>query len=375
MNAARQFARSYAGCRVQSYVALPPMWGEAAQFEAPADATSSVLLDVEIERRDWRAISPDLPDSWRAGDWDGRPVRWVDGTDKGDTVAWFQSPGGYPVPLRFSQLGAVALQLCGGEKRRTFEWHEPVLAMIGDAFPWHEVEELAADLGAHGMRLLLAKPPGGALSYDFETMRKAAQYRSNDEMGIYEEAAIAHDCALPTIVDGPLENRSGGFDSALSPVVGVIKTHRETYLHPLGLQRLYTLEAGQRTPIFHIRKTSAPGANGASGANGGAPIERRLPVASWYLRLTGGAGALPSWGYVRVEVALAWLQAHHPGINAQTAFADRLSRALFLDRCTDSNYGRSAVSLDTIVRAEEHMKALLMPQTVLLNRFYDLTGL
>lgn len=368
MNAARQFAQNYAGRRVQSYVALPPMWGESGQFEAPADATEAVTLDSEIPREDWQGITPNLPANWRASEWNGRPMRWVDGTDTGDTVAWFQSPGGYPIPLRFSQLGAVALELQQGEKIRTFEWVEPVLSLVGDTFPWHEIEEFAADLSAHGMRLLLAQPPGpgGTLSYDFETMRKAAQNRSNDEMGIYEEAAIAHNASVPTIVDGRLEPRSGGFDRDTSPVVGVVKTHREIYLHPLGLQRLYNLEPGQRTPIFHILK---------SVGKGGELVDKKLKVASWYLRLAGGSGALPSWGYVRVEVTLAWLQAHHPDVAAQTLFADRLSRALFDDRCTNSDYARAAISLDPIVRAEQHMRALLQPQPVLLNRFYDLTGL
>lgn len=342
------------------------MWSEAGQFEAPSDETKTVELGAETLPHQWKAITPCLPSDWRTGKWSGRPVRFVDGTDTGDTVAWFQSPGGFPIPLRFSQLGAVVLEMVNGEKTRSFEWHEPVVSLVGDAFPWHEIEELAADLSAHGMRLLLAKPPGGALSYDFETMRKAAQNRSNDEMGVYEEAAIAQNAEVPTVVDGRLEPRSGGFDADLSPVVGVVKTHRETYLHPLGLQLLYTLDVGQRTPIFHILNSLD--------ANGDLK-PKDLPVASWYLRLAGGAGGLPSWGYVRVEVSLTWFHAHHPDPQSQTAFADRMSRALFDYRCSNSDYARSAISLDPIVRAEDHMRALLLPQSVLLNRFYDLTGL
>ena len=368
MNPARRFAADYGGCRIQHYVALPPMWSQAAHSIAatPDDETSTVDLEWEQSADKWRAIAPDLPPNWRVDEWPARPIRFVDGTDKGDTIVWFRAPAGYPVPLRFSQLGAVVIEIENGVKNRVFDFCEPVVSLVADAFPWHAVESFADDLSKIGIRMLVAKPPQGNFSYDFETMRNAAMNRSRDEMGVYEEAAIAQDNSVSTVIDGILEPRSGGFDARESPVVGVVKTHRQTYLHPLGLQLLYTLDVGERTPMFSIH--SARKADGAL-------TERKLPVVSWYLRLAGGGGSLPSWGFVRVEVTKSWLENNHPDLASQTHFADCLSRALFAYRCTDQGYGRAAVSLDPIVRAEDHMKALLMPQSVLLNQFYNLTGL
>src|SRR5438093_256694 len=78
--------------------------------------------------------------------------------------------------------------------------------------------------------------------------------------------------------------------SADAPGAGGIKTHNRNYLHPRGMRLLYELEPGQRTPVFAL-----PAA--------------KLPVVSWYVRLAGDAGGMPTWGVVRVELPLPWFEA------------------------------------------------------------------
>lgn len=366
-SAAQRFCQEHTGCRMEGYPAPLPSWAgsEFSGDVASEDLTQATELDAEMPRAAWEAITPDVPDDWRVSDWPERPIRFVDGSDKGDTVAWLRGPLGHPIPIRFSQIGSVVVEIVAGERFRTFDICEPVVSLVADAFEWDEVESFALDLQRNGMRLLSAKPPDGKLSYDFETMRKAAQNRSNDEMGVLEGLAISQAPNVATVVDGRLEPRRRGFDPKSSPLVGVIKSHREIYLHPGGLQLLYSLSAGQRTPIFHILKTRSKTETGTELKDVG------LPVASWYLKLAGGEGAMPTWGYVRVEVALEWFE-NHPN---RFEWANYLSRALCEYRCRDQSYGRAAVSLDPIVRAEELLAATFEAHRSLVNRFYRLTGL
>jgi hypothetical protein len=342
------FVQAYCGCRLDQYDPQPPLWDELPDDE---QNENRVDLDYEMSQDSWETITPYLPDSWRPSDWPERPVRFVDGKDVGRTVAWLRAPGGYPVPVRLSEIGGVTMQVIDGECRREFAATERVVSMVADVFPWDEVESFAAALQANGFRLLPAFPPDGTPSYDFEKMRKAAQNRSNDEMGVLEEAALAQESNVPSIVDGRLEPCQGGFEPDQSPVFGVIKTHYKNYLHPIGMQLLYQLEVGQRTPVFSLPK-------------------EKLPVVCWYIRLSGG-GATPNWGLVRVEAPMQWFEAHGCDWN----FVNRLSRTIFEYRCRERGYSRAAVSLHPIVRAEKSLGALFSPMSILTNCFYRLTGL
>jgi hypothetical protein len=342
------FVQTYNGCRLEEYDPQPPLLPEPSQDERGEER---VDLDFETRRDAWYAIAPELPAGWGLCSWPEHPVRFIDGSDRGGTVAWLRAPGGYPVPVRLSQVGGVAVRVTDGECHREFEVIQRVVSMVADVFPWEEIESFAAALQTNGLRLLNAQAPNGRPSYDFEEMRKVTEDRSNGEMTGLEELAVAQDHLVPTVVDGRLEPRWGGFDPGESPVFGVIKTHYRNYLHPLGMQLLYELEPGQRTPMFRLR-------------------QEKLPVVSWYLRLSGG-GATPNWGLVRIEVASSWFESH----GCDVGFADRLSQTIFLLRCRERSYGRAAVSLHPIVRAEESLAALFMPTGVLTSRFFRLTGL
>lgn len=348
---ATDFVRVYGGSRLTSYPPQPPLLGEADENEFDEEEKKPDL-DYEIHHDDWSPRTVALPSSWRAVDWADRPVRFVDGKDAGETVTSLTSPDGYPVPVRLSEVGGVVVEVRDGICRRTFVQVERVVAMVADVFPWHEVEAFARALQESGMSLLVAHPPGGEPSYDLEKMRKAAQNRSMDEMVGLESAATLLDRTVPTVVDGRLEPRLGGPEAADWPVFGVIKTQWQTYLHPLGMQVLYSLQSGQRTPAFALP-------------------DERLPVVTWYVRLDGGPGTMPNWGLVRVEAPLRWFER----VGKDWGIVDRLSRTVYEYRCREQSYGRAPVSLHPIVRAEELLGALFLPLGVITTRFYRLAGL
>lgn len=328
----------------------PPLWGDAGEAE---DETKKADHAYEVPLEGWAPLALNLPERWRPSDWDLRPIRFIDGKDVGETVTCLTSPEGYPVPVRLSEIGSVVMRVEGGTCRREDAFVQRVVAMVAGVFPWHEVEAFAAALQGAGMLLLVAQLPKDGSWYDFERMRKAAQNRSLDEMGVLEELAVQREPDVPSIVDGRLEPRVGGLDPERSPVFGVIKTHREIYLHPLGMQVLYRLGLGERTPVFSL------------------PNEK-LPVVSWYVRFAGGERTMPNWGYVRVEASKRWFEDRQ---GRDFGFVDQLSRTLFEYRSREHSYGRAPVSLDPIVRAERSLGALFAPPSALASRFYHLTGL
>jgi hypothetical protein len=199
-------------------------------------------------------------------------------------------------------------------------------------------------------------PFGSEPSDDFEKMRKAADNKSMDEMTELEEAALSLDASVPTIVDGRLEPRSEGFNHESSPTFGVIKTPRKLYMHPQGVRMLYQqVEVGERTPAFSLTYPSE---------------HRRLSVLTWFVRIAGGR-AMPSWGFIRIEVSLKWFQKQKLGAD----FINKLSRLAYEYRCRELSYDRAPVSLHPIVRAERSLGSLLMPTNSLKSQFYRLTGL
>jgi hypothetical protein len=342
-----ELVRDYGGRRFAAYAPQPPLWGDADAEELQERAN----LDYELPADDWSPIAIVLPQRWRARDWAGCPVRFVDGKDIGETVTCLTAPGGYPAPVRLSEIGGCVVEVRAGECRRAYHVVEKLVTLVADLFPASEVEAFAIALQETGLRLAIAHPPEGGPSYDFEKMRKVTQNKSNDEMGLLEGAALLTCADLPTVVDGRLEPRLGGPEAADWPVFGVIKQQRQNYLHAWGMQVLYRLQPGQRTPAFSLP-------------------DERLPVVSWYVRLAGGPDTMPNWGLVRVEAPLRWFERA-----GDFPLIDQLSRALYDNRCREGSYGRAPVSLHPIVRAEELLGALFTPPSAVASRFYRLVGL
>jgi hypothetical protein len=230
------------------------------------------------------------------------------------------------------------------------------VSLIAEPFPEQEVEEFATELRASGWYLLRALPPKNGegtreLSYDFERMREQTRLRSQHEMEALEQHAFTHAPETFSLIDGRL-GRVRWSDLSHFDVVGVIKQHRENYLHARGWQVLYDLRPGQRTPAFQL--PSLP-----------------LPVVSWYLKLDGARGSMPNWGVVRVEIGIAQFERQRCNFD----YLDRLSHALLFLRCRQASYERAPVSLEPIVWAEASLKALFERPDTLAQRFYHWTGL
>lgn len=343
----------YGGCRLGQTELQLPLLDESINETEETDLEKVVL---DYETTEWKSININLPPSWRLRDWQERPIRFIDGKDVGQTIAWVTSPLGQLVPIRLAQIGSIAMRVENGECHREFHVVERVVSLEADLFPWTEIESFAADLQANGFRLLtrlLTHPPDETATYDFDKMRKIAQNRSRIEMELLEEAAIAYSDDEMTLVDGPLETRRGGFNKVHSPVIGVIKKPRKYHLFPQKKQLLYQLEAGQRTPVFCLP-------------------HQRLPVITWYLRLSGSQQAMPSGGIVRVEICRDWFERYHW---QNWDFVDKLSRTIYEYRCREKSYDRATVSLHPIVRGEESLGALFTPLNLLTHRFYRLTQL
>src|SRR5260370_6305666 len=331
------------------------------------DAQRPLLLDNDTERdeepeeqnnlayeqlaEDWRPI--DVDSVAVSDDWDFCPRRFIDGKDLGRTVAWLQTEEGYPIPVRLSEIGAVVMWNNTGCLRREWYTVERVVSMIVDPFPWDEVESFAAALQEKGFRLLQCQKPRRGLTYDFQEMRKATQNRSLDEMMRLEKQALAHANTTPVLVDGRLESRSGGFDEENTPVVGMIKGHYRDYLHPQGWRVFYSLQIGQRTPAFLLK-------------------QEHVDVVSWYVRIDGTSGDLPTWGVVRLEIPEKFFSQK---LGKDRSYIDRLSRLVCEYRCKDKSYERASVSLYPIQRAEECLGALFAGADSIIYRFYNLTQL
>ncbi len=344
-----EFLHDNGGRRIRNYDEQPFLLSDGlVQKEAEQEG---IDRGYEVPPEEWAARDAGAAGGYSS--WPLRPTRFVDGKDVGRTVAWLQTREGYPVPVRLSEIGAAVLCDMNGELRREFSRVERVVSLMVDPFPWDEVEAFAISLRREGFRLLACDQPEGGWSYDFERMRKTTQNRSNDEMTRLERLALAQDSATPTIVDGRLEPRARAFDPDSDPVVGLIKTHAEDYLHPQGWRVFYDLRPGQRTPAFHLK-------------------EKNLSVVSWYVRLDGDRGELPNWGIVRLEVPQPYFEIR---LNKDWTYLDRLTELVCAYRSRDEGYGRSAVSIHPIQRAEESLGSLFTSSDTLISHFYRLTSL
>lgn len=102
------------------------------------------------------------------------------------------------------------------------------------------------------------------------------------------ELQLAEDWAArgtgPLLMDGGI---AGSTTVAHSErVVGAVKSHRTLYVAGESFALILGLRAGERTTAVVL---SSP---------------RRVPVATWYLRLRDPGSRGPLWGLVRVEIAL-----------------------------------------------------------------------
>jgi len=239
-----------------------------------------------------------------------------------------------------------------GQLRRESYLVEKVVAFITELFNWEEIEAYAIGLNKYGFRMLSCQPPMGHKIYDAGTLRQAVEDCSRNEMLQLERLVLAKYFNVPTIVDGRLAQKAGAFNAKNSPVAGIVKTHHLNYLHESGYELYQNLKPGERTPAFQLATGYGP------------------EVVSWFLRLTGNQrGEMPGWGVVRVEIPAYYFE-HEQGGN--WSYLDKLSEAIWLYRCQDVTYSRSAVSLAPIQRAEESLGACFLANDAIEARFYHL---
>lgn len=342
------FIQQHGGHRLTIDTTLPVP--QNYSIDPESDLQEEIDLNLEISSSQWHEIDCIQVSNWRPSEWKESPIRFIDGKDVGQTVAWVRSPDEYPVPIRLAQIGSIVMNLIDGEFRRESLFVKKVASMVVTSFSEDEIASFSHELMSKGISLLSARPEA---AFEFEKLRRAAQNRTKDEMIALEEKSILENHSTPTIVDGRLEAHSSGFDKDKSPVFGVIKTHYRNYLHPLGMKLLYQLKAGQRTPYFKL-----------------APYQR-LPVITWYLRLSDGIGSTPAWGFVRVEAPFDWFKNTHKNED----FVNKISKVIYEYRCKEQSYRRAPVSIHPIVRAEESLASHFQPEGKVIADFYRHTRL
>ena len=351
-----RFFRTYTASAVGDTPPQPILAGLAD--EEATELADTVDLNVETPAKEWTArVVGEAPAI--AGE---HPIRFIDGSLSALPVLCLRSPQGWPIPLLVSELGAVALRLTERSFVREFVMVERVLSFVADPFPWAEVEAFAtAVLNDSDLctRLVPANLPRSESNpFDYEVMRSQAYHRCEQEMLNAERLALFADPTVPTLVDGKLAGRIGSTAAADRPLlIGIVKK-LPPYLHPEGWRVLLNLRPGQRTPLFRLTGISMG-------------KEADMPTASWYLKLAGGPRLAPNWGFVRVDVPWVQFVGNHRG---DCGFVNRLSRWLIDARCRQESYGRMPVSLEPIVRAEECLKPLFTPLSILSTRLYRRTG-
>jgi hypothetical protein len=376
------FLKQHGGRRSGAYSAAPSLFLSQQNPEEEGDDTADttgthVNLDYETEGNPWATqdieedndTDSNNPEDF--GSWQWTPRRFVDGKDVGRTAAWLESPDGWPIPVRVAQIGAATLYSCNDEGTNGEPWRldcetrlvEKVVALEADQFPWDEVESFAAALHANGFRLLIARRGEGITPFEFDALQNTAKKRSNEEMFRLERQAIrgcretpaAYSAAplIPTLADGRLEDKRGGF-AQTDPVYGVIKKHNNLrYLNAESGLVFYRLCPGERTPAFSV-------------------VRPQFSIVTWYLRLDSLSVSGPTEGVVRVELTKTFFE---DVIRGDFGFVNRLSRFILRCRTRDSGYQRAAVTVLPIQQTEEKLRAHFAPAELITNDFYHLTGI
>ena len=189
--------------------------------------------------------------------------------------------------------GTVAAVIRARRNRRLATWGQPAVSRAIYA-PRREIRpdywEALARLGIPVVdtteAVAAGEPPAADHAHHPFVLRDAAVHRVQKDREQLEQRLAERWCALEKgmlFIDGGI---SGSERVAVSScTVGVVKSHRTLYAEGEELQRILELRRGERSSVFRI---TSP---------------KRIPVASWYLRLREPAGHDPLWGLVRVEIA------------------------------------------------------------------------
>ena len=310
---------------------VPPFPGLEADEE---DDTKAGRVDLDFERPQaaWAPIPPADPP-------DDRPVRFIDGSIKSKTVGSIVV-GMRRRPLIAAAVTAAALEFdagLGGRslKRGTGARKAKVLALHSNRIEEADPRASIHPLGEIGVKLLTSEVEAQG---DFDTLRRTTRSIAMLAMEEAERDVMLAEMGKPTLMDGLLERRLAAQRHDV-PVIGLVKRQMATYL-PAGLQELtYTLQPGERTPAFVL------------------DTPQHVTLVNTYVRLSSQTGASPSYGVVRVTVPLEYVEREHR--DDMPAYLSGLAGYLYRIRCRDQGYTRSGISVDPIVRCEDHLHAIL----------------
>ena len=337
----------YRGRRFNDYPVLPVFPGDELEDDEVAPEEGEVERDYELPLERWAAIAPRRPAS--------SPFRrFVDGTIVSRTVASLEDSQGRQRPLLAAVIGAAALELDGSALIRRSQDYEvqTVLAMIAKGVRREDLDLMANALDVLGIRFL--QLPARSLSTDFELARMHTFDGARQEMLHLERELVVRALDTPTVVDGVLEDRLEGLGDWNVPVVGVVKRllRIRSHLHTAGMNLVYSLKPGERTPAIMLHTHRNPNVFSS--------------LVSWFLRLHGEADIAPSWGVVRVVMTEEYFQG---SLGSDFDRLSELSWWLHQLRCRDKSYQRMPVSLEPIVRVEDHLRGLRPTLEQAIGRF------
>ena len=356
------FLRDNGARRVGRSEEMPDLFGDIKPDEGgEIPVKDSVKLDFEMNPGDWKPVSigAELPPMAL------RPTRFIDGKDVGRTAAWMTSPSGRPVPIRVAQVGAVALRAVPGDAGAgcclctELRQAQKVVAFMADLFPWDEVESFTAAMQAHGFRVLpvttkIEKPED---AFDYGRLRDSTKSATITAMFEIERFALGAGVSIPTLIDGPLQSKTGVFRET-HPVTGLVKTHTIIPLHNRGFRTMESLRPFQRTPVYE--RIVLP-------ENAGPQY-----YLTWFLRLGPLGGETPDRGVVRVEINRRFFI---ETLGGNFDYVNQLSAFLCRSRTRDEGYGRAAITIYPIQRAEDILRSQFAAHDTMTGRFLRLMNL
>ncbi|HKW48410.1 MAG TPA: hypothetical protein VJN70_13265 [Gemmatimonadaceae bacterium] len=227
---------------------------------------------------------------------------FLDGTQTSRVVAYID---GTPIIH-----GTVAAVVRIRRNRRLATWHRPIVRRRLYACLRAFSPERRRTLQNLGLEVVDTTPASqDAPAHPF-ILRDEAVHRVQDDREEAERELAERWCNRekePLFIDGGI---SGSDKVAVSScTVGVVKSHRTLYAEGDALQAILALRRGERSSVFRV---TSP---------------KRVPVASWYLRLRDPLGYDPMWGLVRVEIA----HPAHIEVDLIGARADQISLWIFAE--------------------------------------------
>jgi hypothetical protein len=322
-------------------VAVPPFPLLEADEESDTESESRDF-DVECPQSAWRALPSCAPPA-------DAPVRFIDGSIASRTVGAI-TVGKRRRPLIAAAIAAACLEIEGGSLQRAAGTRRlRVLCLNSNGIDEDALREARHQLAPLDVQLLTSEAEHLA---DFDSMRRSTRAIAMHAMEDAERDVTLANVDRPSLVDGLLEHRLAGARQNV-PVVGLVKRQIATYLPPDLQELAYSLKPGERTPAFLLRTAQS------------------VDLLNSYIRLSSPAGASPSYGLVRLAVPIEYVRQHHAADDL-SPYLSGLAGYLYDLRHRDYAYSRAGISIEPIVRVEEHLHALRPDLDVLVRKLHPL---